>query len=505
MIGKRWIIGCWIVAMGGCLMACAPQSVREAEDVVAQADSLWHAGKQYGIDEGDSATLAQAYKTLEAIPLPFREGLGLGSPYAHACYHYGKLLRAKENPSEAMQAFIAATHSGTKDYHILGRIYSNMGSICHLAGEFQLSYDMYEKSADMFIRNGDTLAFYYAYNDMAFELASAGIKDSCLSLIYTIEKGNMNDSYLKTYCSLSRAEVYLRNSQYDSTIYYARESQKYQPNLPASILQLAQAYSFLGLKDSAVYYAQHVLSLSNELFDKNNAMYILTHNDDSKDREDVRKISADRSDVQKLIEIQQGKLSQAVQLLEQDLHRKPDYRWLYTIIGVILFAGSCAILYYLWHKRKVHSRLIHDIDIKQEQKTQLESSIVAMHSEISQLSEQQQKTHQQLLSNIETTCSTLRNSKDILSELNWKDYPQMCKIVNHHFNKLATTLQKMNLSEQEVRLCILVVIGGFLDKQMADILYYSHKSIRSTKRHIALKLGTTSANMRAFLMEKIIE
>ena len=61
-------------------MACAPQAVREAEDVVAQADSLWHAGKQYGIDEGDSATLAQAYKTLEAIPLPFREGLGLGSP-----------------------------------------------------------------------------------------------------------------------------------------------------------------------------------------------------------------------------------------------------------------------------------------------------------------------------------------------------------------------------------------------------------------------------------------
>ena len=76
-------------------MACAPQAVREAEDVVAQADSLWHAGKQYGIDEGDSATLAQAYKTLEAIPLPFREGLGLGSPYAHTCYHYGKLLRAE--------------------------------------------------------------------------------------------------------------------------------------------------------------------------------------------------------------------------------------------------------------------------------------------------------------------------------------------------------------------------------------------------------------------------
>ena len=60
MIGKRWIIGCWIVAMGLGLMACAPQAVREAQSVVAQADCLWHAGKQYGIDEGDSATLAQA-------------------------------------------------------------------------------------------------------------------------------------------------------------------------------------------------------------------------------------------------------------------------------------------------------------------------------------------------------------------------------------------------------------------------------------------------------------
>ncbi len=132
MIGKRWIIGYWIAAMGGCFMACAPQAVREAEDVVAQADSLWHEGKQYGIDEGDSATIAQAYKTLEAIPLPFREGLGVGSPYAHACYHYGKLLRAKENPVEAMQVFIAATHSSTKDYHILGRVYNNMGDICHI-------------------------------------------------------------------------------------------------------------------------------------------------------------------------------------------------------------------------------------------------------------------------------------------------------------------------------------------------------------------------------------
>ena len=492
MIGKRWIIGCWIVAMGGCLMACAPQAVREAEDVVAQADSLWHAGKQYGIDEGDSATLAQAYETLGQWQWLHTD------EYAHTCYHYGKLLRAKENPVEAMQAFIAATHSGTKDYHILGRVYNNMGDICHLASEFQLSYDMFEQSANMYLKNGDSLLYYYCLNDMAFELAEQGKKEETLSHLALIEN-QCHDDYLLTKIWETKANAYLYNQQYDSAIYCAQ----YVYYTPTILIICAQAYSNLGIGDSATYYAEKVLNASSSLGDINNALYILTNDDKTKDTDAIREIAASRSDTQKLLEIRQGRLSQAVQLLEQDLYRKPDYRWLYAIIGVILFAGSCAILYYIWHKRKVHSRLIHDIDIKQEQKTQLESSIVAMHSEISQLSEQQQKTHQQLLSNIETTCSTLRNSKDILSELNWKDYSQMCAITNTLFNKLADSLQKMSLSEREVRLCVLVLINGYSDKQMADILCYGEKSIRGIKRYVANKLGTSSANMRVFMIELI--
>ena len=35
--------------------ACTPRSLREAQSVVAQADSLWLAGKLYGVDEGDIA------------------------------------------------------------------------------------------------------------------------------------------------------------------------------------------------------------------------------------------------------------------------------------------------------------------------------------------------------------------------------------------------------------------------------------------------------------------
>ena len=473
-------------------------SLREAQHVVAQADSLWHEGKMYGADEGDSATLAQAYKRLKELSAFSCQK----SEYAHACYHYGKLLRAKDDPAAAMQVFIDATRSGTKDYHILGRVYSNIGSICHLAGDFQLSYDMFERSADMFLQNGDTLSYYYALNDMAFELAEQGKKGETMYITDKIYEYCKNQNVLlKTLETQSIA--YKKMHQYDSAIYYAHLLLKYNDE-PIGYLVCAQAYSYLEKKDSAVFYAQKVLENTSQLDEINNALYILTNADETKVIEDIRRIAAYRSDVQKLLEIRQGKLSQAVQLLEQDLNRKPDLRWLFALVGIVLFAGSCTILYYIWHKRNVHSRLIHDIGTKQKQKTQLEDNIIAMHTEISQLSEQQHKTHQQLLSNIEATCSTLRNSKDVLSELGWKDYTQMCTIINRLFNNLANTLQKQNLSDREIRLCILVLIGGYSDKQMADILYYSYKTIRSTKRHIALKLRTTSADLRTFLIEKVI-
>ena len=490
----RIIVFCIVICLLSC--SCSIPQHREAQEVVAQADSLWHEGKMYGVDEGDSATLAQAYEAFRHFPLSCGEGRG------EVAYHYGKLLRAKDDPVAAMQAFIDATHSHTKDYHILGRIYSNMGSICHLAGEFPLSYEMYEKSADCFLKNGDSLLYYYDLNNMAFELAEQGKKEEAMSITNKIYE-NCRDEEVLVKALETQSIAYKKIQQYDSAIYYAHLLLNYNYNEPIGYLICAQAYSYKEKKDSAVFYAQKVLEKTNQLDEINNALYVLTNADETKVLEDVRQIAAYRSDVQKILEIRQGKLSQAVQLLEQDLARKPDYQWIYAIIGVILFACSCAILHYIWRKRKEHSRILHEIDIKQEQKTQLETNIVAMHSEISQLSEQQQKTHQHLLSNIEAACSTLRNSKDVLSELCWKDYTQMCAITNNLFNKLADSLQEKGLSEREVRLCILVLINCYSDKQMANILLYGENSIRGTKRYVARKLGTSSANMRIYLMELI--
>lgn len=496
MIGKRWIIGCWIAAMGGCLMACAPQAVREAEDVVAQADSLWHAGKQYGMDEGDSATLAQAYKTLEAIPLPFKEGLGVGSPYAHACYHYGKLLRAKENPVEAMQAFIAATHSGTSDYHILGRVYSNMGDLCHLANEYALSYDMYERSGQMYLLNGDSLLYFYDLNNMAYEKAMLSDEDATFKLLDDITHSYVNRE-VNFKVIETKAELFLRICRYDSALHYASILCKELPNYSAGFLLQAQAYSYLAIQDSAVYYAERVLDNSPTLEETNNALYILTNDDESKDKAAIRQTAADRSDTQKLIELRQMKISQAAQLLEQDIVRKPDLRWLYSLLGTMLIVAA-AIAVYVHRKHKKQELLVQKIS----NLTHQSKAIQEKHEKLVDGYKSQQ--HRRMEETLHR-CDLLRECPQIAVELKWSDFDAACSIIDSHFYLLASKLrQKEILNETEIRLCILVLIG--LNRiQIANTMPYALNSIGKLKDQTAKKLGTTGKNLRDFLIKMVVD
>ena len=60
------------------------------------------------------------------------------------------------------------------------------------------------------------------------------------------------------------------------------------------------------------------------------------------------------------------------------------------------------------------------------------------------------------------------------------------------------------VNEKELRLCILVAIGKFSNKEMADILFYDDHSLRSVKSRIAGKLGVLGKNMRSFLLNLAI-
>ena len=469
-----WLAVLSVTAM---LSACSP-SIREAQDVVAQADSLWHAGQMYGVDAGDSATLAHTYETLNVIPFPFREGLGLGSSYAHACYHYGKLLRAKDNPVAAMEVFINATHSRTRDYHILGRVYNNMGDICHLAGEYALSYDMFEYSAEMFLRDKDTLSYYYVLNDMAFELAEQGKKKETLNLLGIIEL-HSKDTELLSMVRETEAVMYFNTQQYDSVLFVIGNS----PIIyPTGYAFKARALWHLNLSDSALYYARKVLSMPNaSKQEQYNMLYIILDEDTTLQNEEIKVLSEQRADIEhKMLVPLHKRYAVATKLLHLDIERIPTYIFVLLVVIVAIIVISSLIWYSRYiHKKKVHQQEILHI-VREEQSKQI-------------------KNRQQ---EIEDICIAIRNDSNWQQTINWKDYEQLCEFMDKNLFFFAHRLKDKNvLNAKEIRLCILVMIGGWTDRQMADILYYGENSIRGIKRYTAKKLGTSSANLRNFLTD----
>jgi len=486
VFGKRDIVGRIIVCVALCMAgyACTPATLDEAQQTVAQADSLRAAGRMYD----DSLSLARAYEALGHSLLstlhPSRS-----TSYAHACYHYGRLLRAKENPVAAMECFIKATHSRTRDHHILGRVYSNMGSICHMAGEYSLSYEMYRLSADMFMRNNDTLSYCFLLNEMAFELAEQGKKEETLELLSRID---YPDQELFSAIYRTKAVLYRNVEQYDSALYYANSALKEFPRESAGLLVKAQVFSILGYKDSAVIYAEEVSLHTQEMHVLNNALYILTNDDEGKDKNAIRQTAAERADVQKILEIRQGKLSQAVQLLEQDLNRKPDWRWIYIVLAIVLFFCSSSILYIIWRKRKQHQQLVMDLRDKETQHIQLENSI----NDLSLLKESR---HIQIIKEAEEECQLLIQSKDIRKELSWNNYEQMCTIVNLRLFGIIDRLHSFSLSEKEIRLCVLVLLQASTE-QMVNMIPYAKSGLGKFKYSTARKLGTSTSHMRTFML-----
>lgn len=482
---KRLYIILLLSVSGMVLNACSMRALHEAEDVVAQADSLWHNGQMYGIDEGDSATLAQACETLKKHS-------------AAACYHYGRLLRAKDDPVAAMQVFIDATHSRTRDYHILGRVYSNMGSICHLANEFPLSYDMFSHSADCFLKNGDTLLYYYGLNNMAYELAEQGKEEETLALLSTIDKNNPNLN-LKANVLGTKAKLFFEKQQYDSVIETVNQILLLGIVEPTSYGFKARAYWHLGNKDSALQCAKQVIDLpAASEQNKYNMLYILANGDSTLSNAAILDISAQRSDIETdtLIPLH-NKWALATQLLEQDLNRKLDWKWLIAIIGTLVVIGSIIGLY-VYRKGKQKALLSQKIDM-------LEQTANTIQEKKDELAERYQTERQRIEAEIEEKCALLKNDDSLTKTLAWNDFEAMCHIVDRQFWLLASKLRNLHvLNDTEIRLCVLVLLD-LNRKQISQILPYALNSVGKLKDHTAKVLGSTGKNLRNFLLKMITQ
>ena len=467
-----------VVSLGSCAR------VQEACGVVAEADSLRAVGQAFT----GSVAIADAAEALYSLRFVYP------TEYAHANYYYGRLLREHGDHPAAMEAFLRTVHSRTRDHAIKGRSWSNIANMCRLAAEHELAYDIYERSAEEFLLAQDSTNYYYVMNGKAYECAEMGDKERAFEIAKKIEDECNNPQVLQRVLE-TRAEACLKSQEYDSVLYYICQVPFPFCKESSHLLLRAQAFSYLNVYDSAVYYAKAVTQVSKSWFELNNAYYIISNYEENS-LQTVLQIVGDRADIQKQLEIRQGQLSQATQLLQMELNRKPDLRWLIAIIATIIVIGIGIIVYVRKRKRQ-HQLYSQKAAAAQETHRTL--------SEQNQQLVQQQVQHKEkALAEIEIFCNSINvdNIKDVLC---WKDYDQMCMIVNNRMFGLADKLKASGIKNpKQIQLCILVAIGKFRDKQMGDILCYADNTVRSSKKEAARKLGISGKNLRPYLLQMAI-
>lgn len=463
------------------------------------ADSLRvHEGVAYD----DSVVLAEAYSTLGCWRWIYPDD------YARACYYYGRMLRNRGDQVSAMQVFIRGSHAPYvqrvvpllwfSDYHILGRIYSNMGTMCHLIDEFELGYDMYERSAKAFHTAGDTTLYYYQLNAMALELAAQKLHDETLCLLDRIECECIDAGVLAKVWE-TKAILFFNIEQYDSTIYSIKQLQNSGCREATGYVKEAQAYWHLEKYDSALYYANLVMTHPHARpKDKYNMLYIQIYNDSTADYEECIRRTEERSDIDKeILDPLKEKLAQAVTLLRQDTKKPPYYIYLaLVVLSLCIIGGVTRLTIY-----RINCQREQTLEEINSERQRAQEFLAAKHEENEQLNSQITTRQQRIVQDIEATCELIRQYDDWDKELHWKVYKELCDFTNNHFYLLAQKLQSVyQLDEKEVRLCVLVLLDKFNNDALAKILHYG-KGIRTYKSRLNAKLGNKGNDLRTKLIQ----
>lgn len=350
----------------------------------------------------------------------------------------------------------------------------------------------------MFLRAGDSLLYYYALNEMAYELAEQGKYEETLQLLWQIEK-ECEDSNVLEKVIETKSEMYRNVERYDSAIYYANQLHVLNRNDQVGPIVKAHSYSRLGMKDSAILYANNILSDSCSSYQNRfNALYILSHNDSTLNQDEIRAIASEREDIRYYeYEPTKNHLLTAIQLLKLDLQHKYDWRWLYAVAITICIIGLLLALY-VRRKSRQHrllSQQVADLENSNNVAEQRHNQIVQMHTDYTE----------NMRAQIEQKCLAMTQSETFLKDICWKDYNNMCVIVNRNFGMLAAKLRKTyHLPEQEIRLCVLVLLN-FNRTEISNILHYGITGIGKMKYRVAQKLGTEGKLLRNYLISMVID
>lgn len=466
---------------------------RDAKAVVAEADSLL----VEGVIIRDTVALGEVISTLEN-PLGWIFARG---ELTKAYYLMGRNLDDYcHNFSDAADFYIKADRMKTKDWVLRGRINSCMGFICKQDSCFTEALEFYERANNAFEKTGDKRRVANGLVSIAEQYVNLKDYAKADSVLKIAEDYDIDSAYYADILDVKAIALY--NQQiYDSALVLLLGIKDYPRNIEAkcySYQLMMHCYEFQNQLIECPYYAQYIINNSKNPSFRSNAYFFLMY--DAKNRnavEEFARYSTYREDEDRILRHVAESYAQASVKLREYLNNpySVHVKEILIILFCIILLAVCAI----WYSRKRINRKIAS------EKKQMEQEIAKWKDGILQ-----KMNEEKAISEIEKRKMILNVVMDYADEFAidkpiWDNDKEIFRLADSCFGFIIYRLKHTyHLRNSELKICLMVLLD-FPNKEIARIVSYKEDSYPTIKRRLATKLGTSSSEMRNFLLDLIVK
>lgn len=480
----------FVFLMGNCV-SC--QSWREAKAVVKEADSLL----ANGVIMRDTVVLAEVIRI-------FNNPMGrifAQEELVKAYYLMGRNLDDyHHNFSDAADFYIEADRLKTKDLILRGRINSCMGYLCKQDSCFEEALVFYERSSNSFKVSGNE--WYYAHNllNVAEQYVNLRKYDKADSVLAIAERYEIDSAYYARMIDIQGLS-YFRQQKYDSALIHLCSLKENPRNIAMTcfnhMLIIRCCYE-IGDIVRAIPYAEYIIRYSDDAVYRSNAYYVMIHAAKTSNNLDLLLMcSTLREDEDRLVQHMSELYAEATTKLKKHIINPHPFRAGKIVIAVGSIVIIIVALGWVIYRKKNKRFAIQ----KQKVEAELQEWKQRMHEKLT-IEEANTAAKRKIIGDI-----VMIHAEDFLpyKEI-WKNESELFRLANSSFGFLIYRLcdTYRNLNNRELKICIMVLLG-FPNKTIANIVCCSEESISTLKQRLAKKLSTSPREMREFLMDFIMK
>lgn len=486
-IGKMLLIAVLVISCTSCARW------RDAKAVVSEADSLLVHEK---IVTRDTAALNFAIETLNG-PLGY---VFAKQDLAKAYYFMGRNFYYLNDFSTAADYYILCDRLNPKDPLYKGRINSCMGYLCKQDSSFVEALEFYERANNAFEKTGDKRRVANGLVSIAEQYVNLKDYSKADSVLNIAAGYDIDSAYYARVVDVQALSLY--NQQlYDSALVHLLSIKDYPRNLDArcySYQLIMHCYEFQNQLIECPYYAQYIINNSKNPSFCSNAYFFLMY--DAKNRnavEELARHSTCREDEDRILQHVSESYAQASVKLREYINN-PIHIHVKEILIVLFFIIVLAV-WAIWYSRKrINIKIASQKKLMEQEITKWKDGILQKMNEEKAISEIEKR--KMILNVVMDYADEFAIDKPI-----WDNDTKLFRLADSCFGFIIYRLKHTyHLRNSELKICLMVLLD-FPNKEIARIVSYKEDSYPTIKRRLATKLGTSSTEMRNFLLDMIVK